>query len=76
MLDHWSTRTGDPAICCPTAMVISGPASTASDLISHLALMRGLLMKGGAVIEAAAKTTHVAFDKTGTLTRGKPVVSA
>ncbi|WP_280953025.1 heavy metal translocating P-type ATPase [Mangrovicella endophytica] len=60
-------------IGCPCALVISTPAAIAAALSAGA--RRGLLMKGGAVLEDVGKITAIAMDKTGTLTAGAPVVT-
>jgi Cd2+/Zn2+-exporting ATPase len=60
-------------IGCPCALVISTPAAIAASLSAGA--RRGLLMKGGAVLEQIGKITVACFDKTGTLTVGKPQVT-
>ena len=60
-------------IGCPCALVISTPAAIAASLSAGA--RRGLLLKGGAVLEGFRKINAIALDKTGTLTEGKPKVT-
>uniref|UniRef100_A0ACD5WEW0 Uncharacterized protein n=1 Tax=Avena sativa TaxID=4498 RepID=A0ACD5WEW0_AVESA len=61
-------------VSCPCALGLATP--TAILIGTSLGAKRGLLIRGGDVLERLAGIDSVVLDKTGTLTKGKPVVTS
>lgn len=80
----WHAAHGAPAdallnavsvliVACPCALGLATP--TAVLVASGNAAARGILFRGGDILEMTGRIDLIAFDKTGTLTLGKPAVA-
>lgn len=60
-------------VACPCALGLATP--TAVLVGTSLGATKGLLLRGGSILEKFSLVDTVVLDKTGTLTVGKPVVT-
>lgn len=59
-------------IACPCSLGLATPIAVL--IFTGMASSKGILIRGGEVIENVVKADHVIFDKTGTITIGRPVL--
>ncbi|TAJ48722.1 MAG: heavy metal translocating P-type ATPase [Herbiconiux sp.] len=71
--------SGDPVrfaevlvLATPCPLIIAAPIAFMAGM--SRAARTGVIVKGGAVLEALSRTRSVVFDKTGTLTEGRPSI--
>jgi heavy metal translocating P-type ATPase len=61
-------------VATPCPLILAAPVALVSGL--SVSARRGVVVKGGAVLERLARCTTLLLDKTGTLTSGRPAVCA
>ena len=69
LTSDWMRTVAVLIVGCPCALILATPAAMVA-AIGGLA-RRGILVRGGAILQWGAKADTVVFDKTGTLTSGR-----
>ncbi|MBI5076460.1 MAG: heavy metal translocating P-type ATPase [Nitrospirae bacterium] len=70
MNDALMTGVSVLVIACPCSLGLATPLAVL--VFTTMASSRGILIKGGEVIENTSRIDRVVFDKTGTITEGRP----